>query len=106
MPRRDRVRSSLGGRSVLTRESLSEFTSAVALSRCDDKRATRRIMERAGVRVPRGAAVAEGELDAAVALLDEVGQVVVKPARGEQGKGITVGVRDHDGLERAVALAL
>src|SRR4051794_31602 len=32
------LRLSLHGRSVLTRESLSEFTSAVAMSRCDDKR--------------------------------------------------------------------
>jgi GNAT-family acetyltransferase (TIGR03103 family) len=91
---------------VLTRESLSEFTSAVAMSRCDDKRATRRLMERVGVRVPRGASAAEGELDAAAALLEEVGEVVVKPARGEQGRGITVGVRDKDGLEKAVGLAL
>jgi GNAT-family acetyltransferase (TIGR03103 family) len=100
------MRLSLGGRSVLTRESLSEYTSAVAMSRCDDKRATRRIMERAGVRVPRGVDVREGELDAARALLAECGEVVVKPARGEQGKGITVGVRDEARLERAAALAL
>ncbi|MGY1811092.1 N-acetylglutaminylglutamine synthetase [Blastococcus sp. SYSU D00669] len=99
------LRLSLGGRSVLTRESLSEFTSAVAMSRCDDKRVSRRVMERTGVRVPRGAVAAEGDLDAAAALLDELGELVVKPARGEQGKGITVGVRDRDGLERAVALA-
>src|SRR3569833_4197560 len=55
------LRLSLGGRSVLTRESLSEFASAVAMSRCDDKRATRRLMARVGVRVPRGASAAEGE---------------------------------------------
>ena len=100
------LRLSLGGRSVLTRESLSEFTTAVAMSRCDDKRVTRRIMETAGVRVPRGAVVREGDLDAALALLGEVGEVVVKPARGEQGKGITVGVRDRRGLDRAVRVAL
>ncbi|WP_448626306.1 N-acetylglutaminylglutamine synthetase [Geodermatophilus sp. URMC 64] len=100
------LRLSLGGRSVLTVESLSEFTSAVALSRCDDKRVTRRIMQRAGVRVPRGAVAREGDLDDAAALLDELGAVVVKPARGEQGKGITVGVRDREGLERAVAVAV
>ena len=49
------MRLSVGGRTVLTRESLSEFTTAVALSRCDDKRVTRRIMRarrRAGG--PRG----------------------------------------------------
>ena len=31
---------------------------------------------------------------------------MVKPARGEQGRGITVGVTDEAGLEKAVALAL
>jgi GNAT-family acetyltransferase (TIGR03103 family) len=100
------MRLSVGGRAVLTRESLSEFTTAVAMSRCDDKRVTRRIMERAAVRVARGAVAAEGDLAAATALMAEVGGVVVKPARGEQGRGITVGVRDEAGLERAVALAL
>jgi GNAT-family acetyltransferase (TIGR03103 family) len=99
------LRLSVGGRSVLTRESLSEFTSAVAMSRCDDKRVTRRIMEGAGVRVARGAVAAEGDTDDARALLAECGEVVVKPARGEQGRGITVGVRDDEALERAVALA-
>jgi GNAT-family acetyltransferase (TIGR03103 family) len=100
------MRLSVGGRTVTTLESLSEFTTAVAMSRCDDKRVTRRIMERAGVRVARGADAGEGNLSDAVALMREVGEVVVKPARGEQGRGITVGVRDEAGLERAVALAL
>jgi GNAT-family acetyltransferase (TIGR03103 family) len=99
------MRLSLGGRTVLTRESLSEFTSAVAMSRCDDKRVTRRIAERAGVRVARGAVACDGDLGPALALLGDVGEVVVKPARGEQGKGITVGVSDRKGLERAVRAA-
>jgi GNAT-family acetyltransferase (TIGR03103 family) len=100
------MRLSVGGRTVLTLESLSEFTTAVAMSRCDDKRVTRRIMERAGVRVARGVTAAEGDLSAATALMREVGEVVVKPARGEQGRGITVGVGDEVGLRRAVAHAL
>jgi GNAT-family acetyltransferase (TIGR03103 family) len=99
------MRLSLGGRTVLTRESLSEFTSAVAMSRCDDKRVTRRIMERAGVRVPRGVSIPEDDLAPARPLLAECGEVVVKPARGEQGKGITVGVTTEEALGRAVALA-
>ncbi len=100
------LRLSVGGRTVVTRESLSQFTTAVAMSRCDDKRVTRRIMERAGVRVARGVLAGDGELDDALALMAEVGAVVVKPARGEQGRGITVGVRDEAGLRRAVELAL
>jgi GNAT-family acetyltransferase (TIGR03103 family) len=100
------LRLTLGGRTVLTRESLSEFTTAVAMSRCDDKRVTRRIMRRAGVRVAQGALACEGDLDEARALLKAVGQVVVKPARGEQGRGITVGVGDDEALDRAVAYAL
>ncbi|MEZ5176989.1 MAG: N-acetylglutaminylglutamine synthetase [Acidimicrobiales bacterium] len=92
-----------GGRSVVTRESLSEFTSAVAMSRCDDKRVTRRVVEGAGVRTPRGRAASFDEADHR--FLDDVGDVVVKPARGEQGIGITVGVRDHDELDRALERA-
>jgi GNAT-family acetyltransferase (TIGR03103 family) len=99
------LRLSLGGRRVLTRESLSEFTTAVAMSRCDDKRVTRRIVAEAGVAVPRGATVPEDDLAPARDLLAERGQLVVKPARGEQGKGITVGVTTDDELERAVSAA-
>jgi GNAT-family acetyltransferase (TIGR03103 family) len=76
------------------------------MSRCDDKRVTRRIVERAGVSVARGAVAGEDDLSAATALLEDCGEVVVKPARGEQGRGITVGVRSVPELEQAVGLAL
>ncbi|MFJ1537858.1 N-acetylglutaminylglutamine synthetase [Micromonospora chalcea] len=92
-----------GGRTIHTRESLSELTSAVAMSRCDDKRVTRRILTEAGLSVPRGR-TATGEPDD-VAFLNDVGPVVVKPARGEQGNGITVGVRTPEALAAAVELA-
>ncbi|HEX6339188.1 MAG TPA: N-acetylglutaminylglutamine synthetase [Jiangellaceae bacterium] len=92
-----------GGRRVVTRESLSELTTAVAMSRCDDKRITRRIVQQAGLRVPRGRAATGDSADAA--FLEQVGQVVVKPARGEQGRGISVGVTDADALAKAVDLA-
>jgi GNAT-family acetyltransferase (TIGR03103 family) len=94
------LRLSHAGRSIVTRESLSELTSAVAMSRCDDKRVTRRILEQVGIAVPPGR-TATGDGDDA-AFLAEVGEVVVKPARGEQGRGITVGVTDPDRLARAV----
>jgi GNAT-family acetyltransferase (TIGR03103 family) len=50
--------------------------------------------------------VADGDLTAATALLGECGELVVKPARGEQGTGITVGVRTVPELEKAVGLAV
>ncbi|MCV7105948.1 MULTISPECIES: N-acetylglutaminylglutamine synthetase [Mycolicibacterium] len=92
-----------GGRSVITRESLSEFTSAVAMSRCDDKRLTRRIVGEAGVVVPRGRLATFDEADHA--FLADVGDVVVKPTRGEQGKGITVGISSDEALDAALARA-
>lgn len=97
------MRLSHGGRSVVTRESLSEYTSAVAMSRCDDKRLTRRIVSEAGITVPRGRLATFDDNDHA--FLAEVGDVVVKPTRGEQGKGITVGVDGHEGLDAALARA-
>jgi len=97
------MRLSHGGRTVITRESLSEFTSAVAMSRCDDKRLTRRIVSEAGIAVPKGRLATFGEDDHA--FLEEVGDVVVKPTRGEQGNGITVGVDGADELDAALARA-
>jgi GNAT-family acetyltransferase (TIGR03103 family) len=92
-----------GGRTVKTRESLSELTTAVAMAMCDDKRMTRRTLDRAGLRVPRGRTATFDGGDRA--FLAEVGEVVVKPARGEQGHGITVGVTDVPGLDEAVQYA-
>ena len=97
------MRLSHGGRSVVTRESLSEYTSAVAMSRCDDKRLTRRIVAEAGIVVPKGRLATFDAEDHA--FLAEVGDVVVKPTRGEQGKGITVGVDGPDALDAALARA-
>lgn len=93
-----------GGRSITCRESLSEFTTAIAMSICDDKRVTRRIVEAAGVKVP--AQLTRDDPDARVEFLKEYGSVVVKPARGEQGRGITVGADTVDEVEAAVAAAL
>jgi len=92
-----------GGRSVLCRESLSELTSGVAVSICDDKAVTRRVVERAGVRVPD-----QIEYDSRAqlgAFLESHGAVVIKPARGEQGRGVAVGIEDLDEAMAAVERA-
>lgn len=90
----------LGGRTVTCRESLSELTTSIAMSRCDDKAVTHRVLAAAGLRVPEQAKVTETQQ--AKAFLDEYGAVVVKPARGEQGAGISVDVRDKDALLAAI----
>jgi GNAT-family acetyltransferase (TIGR03103 family) len=97
------MRLSHGGRAVQTRESLSELTNAVALSRCDDKRLTRRLLADAGLRIPAGRLATGGPEDRE--FLERVDEAVVKPARGEQGRGITVGVKTDRELADAVELA-
>ncbi|GMG83560.1 N-acetylglutaminylglutamine synthetase [Paralimibaculum aggregatum] len=96
-------RLSYGGRAVRCRESLSEFTSAVAMSICDDKRVTSRLVRAAGVAVP--AQVEAGDAAANAAFLAEHGSVVVKPARGEQGTGVAAGLTTEAELAAAVARA-
>ncbi|WP_462322122.1 N-acetylglutaminylglutamine synthetase [Halochromatium sp.] len=90
----------LGARRIVCRESLSELTTAVAMSRCDDKAVTQRLLRGAGLKVPDQCAYEA--LDQAEAFLTRHGSVVVKPARGEQGAGISVDIRDPNDLERAI----
>jgi GNAT-family acetyltransferase (TIGR03103 family) len=92
-----------GGRSVSCRESLTELTSSIVFSRCDDKRMTHRILTAAGIRMPAQSVVSLHE--EAVELLERHGRLVVKPARGEQGNGVSVGIDKPEDLERAVARA-
>lgn len=94
-------RLSHGGRSIHCRESLTELTSSIAMSICDDKAVTRRFVKRAGVRVPEQISAASRR-DEIEAFLDRHGEVVVKPARGEQGRGISVGLSTMDGIAEAV----
>jgi GNAT-family acetyltransferase (TIGR03103 family) len=94
---------SFGGRTIACRESLSDLTSAVALSRCDDKRLTHRLLARAGLEVPDQ--MEAGDPDDNAAFLARQGSVVVKPARGEQGAGISVNITHPADLKRAVERA-
>lgn len=91
---------SLGGRSILCRESLSELTSAVAMSRCDDKRITRRVLAGAGLETPDQQVAGDDGADQA--FLSEHSAVVVKPARGEQGQGVAVHIKSADEMRAAI----
>ena len=92
-----------GGRCVVCRESLSELTHAVAMSRCDDKSVTRRLMLEAGVPTPEQMSLPAKttDLSEAEAFLEKHGSVVVKPARGEQGRGVSVGIETPEDLRAA-----
>jgi GNAT-family acetyltransferase (TIGR03103 family) len=92
-----------GGRTVRCRESLSELTSAVALSICDDKAMTRRIVQAAGVEVPEE--VEASDREAVKAMLAKHGSLVVKPARGEQGRGVAVDLDTMESVEKAIEIA-
>lgn len=96
-------RLTLGGRSIVCRESLSEMTTAIAMSRCQDKRVTLKLLGSAGIRVPAQADASDRQtIDA---FLAEHPAVVVKPVEGEQGKGISVNLTGADEVQAAVERA-
>jgi len=92
-----------GARTLLCRESLSEMTSAIAMSRCDDKRTTQKLLRKAGLRVPANRLASDDEAD--LDFLGQYGTIVVKPVRGEQGMGVSVGITGEAELRAAVTLA-
>ena len=96
-------RLTFGGRSITCRESLSELTSAIAMSRCADKRMTATILRRAGLSVP--AQREAGNPKDNQEFLSQYGAIVVKPACGEQGIGISVDVKTVKDMEKAIANA-
>ena len=92
-----------GGRRIRCRESLSDLTSAVAMTLCQDKRLTHRCLSRAGLALPEqqlAGSAADNQ-----AFLARHGRVVVKPVNGEQGRGVAVDLRDPEALAEAVARA-
>ncbi|HEU4986814.1 MAG TPA: N-acetylglutaminylglutamine synthetase [Rhizobiaceae bacterium] len=97
-------RLSFGGRSIHCRESLSELTSGVAMSICDDKAVTRRVVASAGLTVPEQMEATDDRA-ALQKFLKKHGRVVVKPARGEQGRGVAVGLDKIEDAERAIEAA-
>jgi GNAT-family acetyltransferase (TIGR03103 family) len=92
-----------GGRVITCRESLCDLTSAVAMSRCDDKVVTRRLLTEVGLRMPAQIEVnSDEELET---FLSEYDRVVVKPARGEQGRGVFVDISDLNEAKQAIQSA-
>lgn len=92
-----------GATSITCRESLSELTSAIAMSRCQDKYITHRWLAKAGIQTPDFQLAGDAAADRQ--FLDRHRKLVVKPAIGEQGRGVTVGIDTVEALLAAIDLA-
>ncbi|HWV10443.1 MAG TPA: N-acetylglutaminylglutamine synthetase [Pseudomonas sp.] len=93
-----------GGRRIRCRESLTDLTSAVSMTLCQDKRLTHRALSRAGLSLPAQRLAGSAEENAA--FLAEHGSVVVKPVDGEQGQGVAGDLRTPGEVQAAIERAL
>jgi GNAT-family acetyltransferase (TIGR03103 family) len=92
-----------GGRRIRCRESLSDLTTAVSMTLCQDKRLTNKVLKAAGLELP--VQQLAGNADDNLAFLDEHERIVVKPVDGEQGQGVAVDLRTIEDVQAAVERA-
>lgn len=92
-----------GGRRIRCRESLSDLTTAVSMTLCQDKQLTHRCLARAGLNLP--AQRLAGSRAENAAFLAEHRRLVAKPLDGEQGHGVAVDLQTAEALERAIRAA-
>jgi cyanophycin synthetase len=94
------VRLGEGKFQQLLQSAITEHTGHAAISFSSDKRLTSQRLSELRLPVPRNTRVAT--LEEATATAERLGYpVVIKPARGSQGEGITAGVRDRTSLVEA-----
>lgn len=91
---------STGGRTVTCRESLSAMTSSIAMSRCSDKRTTVRLLRNAGLSVPAQQVASTPANN--MKFLNEHEKLVVKPADGDYGLGLSINVETRNELVNAI----
>ncbi len=89
-----------GGRRVRCRESLSDLTTAVSMTLCQDKQLTHRCLKRVGLKQPAQQLAGTPEKNAA--FLARHRRVVVKPVDGEQGQGVAVDLSTTEEVEKAI----
>jgi len=92
-----------GGRRVRCRESLSDLTSAISMTLCQDKSLTHKVLKAAGLQVP--VQQLAGSADDNLEFLDEHQRIVVKPLDGEQGHGVAVDLRSIEEVQQAIEAA-
>lgn len=91
---------SFGGRSIICRESLSELTTAIAMSRCANKKVTWKLLRQAGIHVPEQTLAASHKDNKK--FLESHGRLVIKPLEGEQGKGVHVNITEPEEMHAAI----
>jgi cyanophycin synthetase len=87
------------------RATMTSRTSAIGVDIASDKSLTNRLLDSAGLPVPRSQVVdtEDGAVEAAV----RIGfPVVVKPLDGNHGRGVVLDLRDEDAVRRAFPVAL
>jgi cyanophycin synthetase len=83
----------------------TDRTSAIAESIAQDKELTKALLATVGVPVPEGRPVSSAE--EAWTAAQEIGvPVVVKPRKGNQGRGVSVGLRTREAVTAAFEIAL
>ena len=92
-----------GGRRIRCRESLSDLTSAISMSLCQDKCLTHKVLSQAGLNVPSQQLA--GNADDNLAFLEQHTRVVVKPVGGEQGNGVAVDLDSIEHVQLAIEAA-
>lgn len=102
-PPRGYFRLGHGNRRITCRESLSDLTSSIALSRCADKQLTSELLANAGLQVPEQIVYSDDEQ--ALQFLKKHGRVVVKPLEGEQGAGVSVDLQTAEHVLAAIEQA-
>lgn len=84
--------------------SETSHTSAIAVSICQEKPLTNRLLRSVGVPVPEGQSVYSA--DEAWEVARTLGlPVVIKPDAGNQGKGVSTNLRAEDAIKRAYEIA-
>lgn len=92
-----------GGRRIRCRESLTDLTSSISMSLCQDKSLTHKVLSAAGLNVPTQQRA--GNADDNFAFLEEHLRVVVKPLDGEQGNGVAVDLQTIEHIQDAIKAA-
>ncbi len=87
------------------RATMTSMTSGIAVDVASDKSLTNRLLDSAGLPVPRSQVVNSG--DGAVAAAARIGfPCVVKPLDGNHGRGVHLDLRSEDAVRQAYAGAL